>query len=85
MFVMQIEFTHANGGHDSAVQCLTVEQQYLYSADWHGNIKVQCYCTSAANQHATKNHYCGHNSNPQSCLCMLTASLNVTCITLQQP
>jgi len=49
MFVMQIEFTHANGGHDSAVQCLTVEQQYLYSADWHGNIKVQCYCTSAAN------------------------------------
>jgi hypothetical protein len=39
--VMQIEFTHANGGHDSAVQCLTVEQQYLYSADWHGNIKVQ--------------------------------------------
>jgi len=41
LFVMQIEFTHANGGHDSAVQCLTVEQQYLYSADWHGNIKVQ--------------------------------------------
>lgn len=40
--LVQIEFTQANGGHDSAVQCITVDQQYLYSADWHGNIKVQC-------------------------------------------
>jgi hypothetical protein len=61
---MQIEFTQANGGHDSAVQCITVEQQYLYSADWHGNIKVQCYCASAAaapiaaNRHAMQDHYC---------------------------
>lgn len=38
--MLQIEFNPQNGGHDSAVQALTVDQQHLYSADWHGNIKV---------------------------------------------
>ena len=42
---VQVELAQAQGGHDSSVQCITVDQQYLYSADWHGNIKVQC-CTT---------------------------------------
>ena len=81
---MQIEFTHANGGHDSAVQCLTVEQQYLYSADWHGNIKVQCYCTSAANQHAMNNEYCAQVKSSKLPVCA-DCLADMTCITLQQP
>lgn len=40
MSLLQVELSQANGGHDSSVQCMTVDQQYLYSADWHGNIKV---------------------------------------------
>lgn len=42
---VQVELTQAQGGHDSSVQCITVDQQYLYSADWHGNIKVRCLAT----------------------------------------
>lgn len=39
---VQVELSQARGGHDSSVQCITVDQQYLYSADWHGCIKVRC-------------------------------------------
>lgn len=42
---VQVELAQAQGGHDSSVQCITVDHQYLYSADWHGNIKVHC-CTT---------------------------------------
>lgn len=50
---MQVELSQAQGGHDSSVQCITVDQQYLYSADWHGCIKVpSCLRSSVARMYS---------------------------------